>query len=77
MATYTTFYYYRDSIHYRDMQLYYRDSGKIWLSPSPITNFMHFAKAQRHKDNQVQLQVGYIEALHIKKLHNLCKDTDS
>ena len=32
IATYTTFddiYYYRDSIHYRDMRLYYRDSGKI------------------------------------------------
>ena len=32
MATYTAFddiYYYRDSIHYRDMLLYYRDSGKI------------------------------------------------
>ena len=32
MATYTTFddiYYYHDSIHYRDMLLYYRDSGKI------------------------------------------------
>ena len=38
MATYTTFddiYYYCDSIHYRDMRLYYRDSSKIWLSPSP------------------------------------------
>ena len=41
MATYTTFddiYYYRDSIHYRDMLLYYRDSGKIWLSSSPNDN---------------------------------------
>ena len=36
--SYTTFddiYYYRDNIHYRDMLLYYHDSGKIWLSPSP------------------------------------------
>ena len=43
MATYTTFddiYYYRDSIHYRDMLLYYCDSGKIWLSPSPIVNLL-------------------------------------
>ena len=32
MAAYTTF----DDIHYyRDMLLYYHDSGKIWLSPSP------------------------------------------
>ena len=32
MTAYTTFddiYYYRDSIHYCDMLLYYRDSGKI------------------------------------------------
>ena len=39
MATYTNYfddiYYYRDNIPYRDMLLYYRDSGKIWLSPSP------------------------------------------
>ena len=45
MTTYTTFddiYYYHDSIHYRDMLLYYRDSGKISLSPSPssIQNFL-------------------------------------
>ena len=27
--------YYHDSIHYHDMFLYYRESGKIWLLPSP------------------------------------------
>ena len=29
---------------------------------------MHFAQAKRHNDDQVQLQVGYRETLHIKKL---------
>ena len=46
MTTYTTFddiYYYHDSIHYRDMLLYYRDSGKIWLLPSPISHQMLLA----------------------------------
>ena len=36
MATYTNYfddiYHYHDSIHYRDMLLYYHDSGKFQLS---------------------------------------------
>ena len=39
MATYTTFddiYYYHDSIHYRDMLLYYRDSGKFDYRPALV-----------------------------------------
>ena len=27
---------------------------------------VHFAQAQTHNDNQVQLRAGFIEALHIK-----------
>ena len=27
---------------------------------------MHFAQAQAHNENQVKLQMGFIEALHIK-----------
>ena len=46
-ATFDDIHYYHDSIHYIHMLLYYSDSGKIWLLPSPNTEVSIYRKWEK------------------------------